>query len=68
MPAAVYSFNMKFKLDANTEISSSAKLWVSVASGLPIKQEVSGEFGGVKSVTVQRIEYDPTIKIEAPTL
>jgi len=64
-PTLVYTYNVKVKLN-DTELNSAVKMWVSVANGLPLKQEVDGEFAGVKSKTVQVIEYDSSIKIEAP--
>ena len=36
------------------------------ATGLIVKSESTGEVGGVKSSTVQTIEYDSSIKIEPP--
>ena len=39
---------------------------MNASSGLPVKQEIAGEAGGVKSNTVQMIEYDPTITVVPP--
>jgi hypothetical protein len=65
VPAQVYQYTSSFKA-GDQEVKGTAKLWVGVANGLPIQQEVDGEFAGIKSKTVQEIEYDPSIKIEAP--
>ena len=48
------------------QIISQVKLWVSEKRGLPVKQEIEGEAGGIKSKTVQIIEYDATITIKPP--
>jgi hypothetical protein len=45
-------------------VTSQVKMWV--ANGLPVRQEINGEFAGIKSKTVQEITYAPNIKIEAP--
>ena len=50
----------------DSKVVGAVKLWVSVKSGLPIKQEIVGEAAGVKSNTVQTIEYDKTISIAPP--
>ncbi len=52
--------------DAAMAVKSSVKLYVDVARGLPIQQEIEGEAMGVKSTSVQTIEYDSSIQIEAP--
>jgi hypothetical protein len=65
VPAQVYQYTSSFKA-GDQEVKSTVKLWVGVANGLPVRQEVDGEFAGIKSKTVQEIEYDPSIKIEAP--
>ncbi|MCW1969992.1 MAG: hypothetical protein KIH69_017915 [Anaerolineae bacterium] len=62
-PTWVYSFVSTLP-EAN--FKSTAKMWIGVANGLPLKQEVEGEFGGIKSKTVQLITYDPNLKVEAP--
>ena len=48
-------------------MKSDAKVWLDSASGAPVKLESSGEAVGVKTKAVQTIEYDSTIKIEAPS-
>lgn len=60
----VYSFTSSADLGGET-ITSQVKMWV--ANGLPVRQEINGEYAGIKSKTVQVIKYDPSIKIEAPT-
>lgn len=62
----VYSFTSTTDLGGTGVVISAVKLWTSAKSGLPIKQEIVGEAGGIKSTTVQTIEYDPTITIEPP--
>ncbi len=47
-------------------VKSNVKLWVNLATGLPIQQEIEGEAMGVKSKTVQAIEYDASLTIEPP--
>jgi hypothetical protein len=59
----VYSFTSTADLGGET-VTSQVKMWV--ANGLPVRQEINGEFAGIKSKTVQNITYDPSIKIEAP--
>ena len=59
----VYSFTSSADLGGET-ITSQVKMWV--ANGLPVRQEIDGEYSGIKSKTVQVITYDPSIKIEAP--
>lgn len=62
-PTWVYSFVSTLP-EAN--FKSAGKMWIGVANGLPLKQEAEGEFGGIKSKTVQLITYDPSLKVEAP--
>lgn len=66
-PSMAYSYFMdsnKFKTPI--DVKSKVKIWVDVATGLIVKQEIDGEAMGVKSKTVQTVTYDPAIKIEAP--
>jgi hypothetical protein len=51
---------------SGTKVVSTSTTWVSKRTGLPIRNEVEGEANGVKSKTIQEIEYDATIKIEEP--
>lgn len=62
----VYTYTSTTDLGEAGKVVSAVKLWVSVKSGRPIKQEVAGEASGVKSNTVQTIEYDSAITIAAP--
>ena len=64
--ARVYTYTSTTDLGESGKVISAVKLWVSAKSGLPIKQEIAGEAGGVKSNTVQTIEYDPTISVVPP--
>jgi hypothetical protein len=60
----VYSYTSTVDLSGDT-VTSQVKMWI--ANGLPVRQEINGEFAGIKSKTVQVITYDPSLKIEAPT-
>ncbi len=62
-PTFLYSYKLDWK-----GVKSSNKVWIGAANGLPLKQEIAGEFANVKSLTTQTIEYDSSIKIEAPNL
>jgi hypothetical protein len=48
-------------------VTSDVKLWISKASGLPVRMEATGTAMGSTSHTLQSIEYDNSITIEAPT-
>lgn len=65
VPALVFTFTEKTNL-GNQVIASAVKLWVGAANGLPLEQQIESDFGGVKSKTVQFIEYDPSIQINPP--
>lgn len=43
-----------------------AKVWINAATGLPVRQETEDTMADTPSTTVQIIEYDPTITIDAP--
>lgn len=43
-----------------------SKLWVDAATGLVIRQETTDATAGTPTRTVQVIEYDPTVTVEAP--
>lgn len=64
-PATVYQYQEIIN-SGGSSINSTSKIWIDNASGLPVKQEITGSFGGIESTTVQTIQYDPTIQIEAP--
>ena len=64
--ARVYTFTSTTDLGESGKIVSAVKLWVNARSGLPVKQEITGEAGGIKSNTLQTIEYDPTISVVPP--
>src|SRR5678816_216960 len=42
------------------------KMWLDVATGLPVRQEVDGEAMGHKSKTVQDYDFTSPVKVEAP--
>ena len=48
------------------DLSSTAKLWISTANGLPLKIESDSQVGGVPAHGTETITYDPRITIEAP--
>jgi hypothetical protein len=60
----VYSFTSAL---ADGTFSSDVKLWISTASGLPVRMESTSVAAGVTTTVVQTIEYDSSITIEAPT-
>jgi hypothetical protein len=51
---------------SGTEIVNTVNMWVSVDSGLPIKQVIDGTANGTPYQAAQDITYDPSITIEAP--
>lgn len=62
-PTMVYQFTENLN-----ESNSTNKIWVDLKTNLPVKLESDGEFQGEKTHTVVLYEYDPNIKIEAPTV
>jgi hypothetical protein len=50
----------------NTVVKSASKAWLRVSDGLPVKQEIDSDVGGVKTHISQTIDYDSTLKIDAP--
>lgn len=66
-PALVYTYTSTVDLGGAEPAVSRIKLWVSTATGLPIKLVSQGEVMGVQATTTQRIEHDPSITIEPPT-
>jgi hypothetical protein len=63
----IYSYKSVYVI-SGLPINSMVKMWVSTTDGLPYKQEVEGEISGVKSKTINLIEYPTDLKIEAPVL
>lgn len=61
----VYSFTTSLG-DGADVLTSTVKLWVSQADGLPVRLESNGTTQGVATHTVQSIEYDKTITVTAP--
>ena len=59
--AQVYTYTAR-----TDDLSSTAKLWISTANGLPIKIESDGQVGGTSTHGTETITYDPDITIEAP--
>jgi hypothetical protein len=47
-------------------VTSMTRIWIADSDGLPYQMEIDGKVGALKTKTKQRIEYDPSIKIEAP--
>ncbi len=64
-PANVYTYHMELGADKGG-VKSDAKVWIDSATGLVTRSESDGDVNGKKSKTVQVIEYDANIKIEAP--
>lgn len=62
VPAMLFTMTSLFDAGKPTEMSSEAKLWIAIDSGLPIKQEVTG--GG--TLTVQLIEYEGINPVTPP--
>jgi hypothetical protein len=54
------------KASTPMDVKTNAKIWISEATGLIIRNESDGKAMGVTSHTVQTVEYDPSIKIEPP--
>ncbi len=67
-PAWVYSYTSDLSKATTMKMDSKSavKVWIGVADGLIHKQEIDGEAMGIKSKTTQVVEYDASIKIEAP--
>ena len=66
--ALVYSFTSdlnKSEIMPMDSVSQS-KVWIDAATGLIVRLEVEDDTMGMKSKTVQVIEYDPSITIEPP--
>jgi hypothetical protein len=47
-------------------VKSVNKTWLRVSDGLPVKQEIDATVSGIATHTSQTIDYDSTIKIDAP--
>lgn len=62
----VYSFTSSIGEGAEA-VTSEVKLWINNATGLPVRMESTSVANGVSTHTVQNIEYDNAITIEAPT-
>jgi outer membrane lipoprotein-sorting protein len=56
----VYTFNSTYGGESNS------KIWVSTASGLPLKVDTDGSYGGTKVQISIIYDYDKETKIEAP--
>lgn len=64
--AFTYNMDMNKSTTMKADVKSSVKVWIRVSDGLVVKQEIDGQAMGVKSHSVQTVQYDPTIKIEPP--
>ncbi len=64
--AQIYSFTSTFG-EGDGLITSDTRLWISNASGLPLRMEATSTAMGTTSQIVQMIDYDDTITIEPPT-
>jgi hypothetical protein len=67
IPAQVYQYTESVTFN-NQALTSQVKEWIGVANGLPVKMQVEGEYAGIKSTTVQDIQFDSSITIEAPKI
>jgi hypothetical protein len=61
----VYSFTSSAG-EGEDAVTSDVKLWINKATGLPVRMEATSVANGANTHTVQNIEYDNTITIEAP--
>jgi hypothetical protein len=61
----IYSFTTSLG-EGTDAITSTVKLWVNQADGLPVRLESNGVTQGVAAHTVQSIEYDKSITVTAP--
>lgn len=66
-PAQIYQYTESMTL-SNQILTSQVKEWIGVANGLPVKMQVEGEYAGIKSTTVEDIQFDSSITIEAPKI
>jgi hypothetical protein len=66
-PAQVYQYTESMTV-SNQTITSQVKEWIGIANGLPVKIQVESEYAGIKSTSVQEIQYDSSITIEAPNI
>ena len=64
-PAVAYTYTYTNTVNGAL-ITNHEKIWVAVASGLPVKQTVDGEVSGTAYHSEQVLVYDSTITIEAP--
>jgi hypothetical protein len=64
-PAVAYTYTYTNTVNGAL-ITNHEKIWVAVASGLPVKQTVDGEASGSAYHSEQTLEYDSSITIEAP--
>jgi hypothetical protein len=64
-PTWIYSYTQTIEGFGEAE-PSEVRLWVEIATGLPLRLESSGNVFGSPTTTVQVITYDPTITISPP--
>jgi hypothetical protein len=62
-PTWLYTYDQAF---SEMDSASQVKLWVEIATGLPLRTESSGVVLGSETVTTQAITYDSTITISPP--
>ncbi len=65
-PTQVYSYTSTMG-EGEGVVTTDVKLWISKERGLPVRLEATGTAMGITSYTLQSIEYDNSIAIEAPT-
>lgn len=64
-PTWVYTYDATFG-EGEGVVQSTNKMWVSVATGLPLKQEGASDFMGKPSTSSAILTYDPSITISPP--
>ena len=66
--ALVYTYTTDLSKSEMTPMESimHSKVWIATATGLVIRQETTDSTAETPSTTVQVVEYDPSITIEAP--
>jgi outer membrane lipoprotein-sorting protein len=64
-PTVLYTYGAE-RETMGVRAATTTRLWVRTADGLPVRQEVEAEAMGRRNRTLMTIEYDDTIRVEAP--
>jgi outer membrane lipoprotein-sorting protein len=66
--ALVYTYTTDLSKSELTPMASiiRSRVWIDTATGLVIRQEIEDTTADTPSITVQVVEYDPSITIEPP--